>query len=121
MLGCVRHILHDVLTAQTDLEVGGDRAPADVDEGGHVVEGVEGPDAALQVEVSVQLDGAWLSDLRVELVWPVVPRAQGDAVVGHVLEETRLWDTETNTGRMRSGDRTSLWCRGRSKKKKYRG
>ena len=75
---------------ETDLEVCGDRTPADVDEGSHVIEGVEVPDTALQVEVSVQLNGAWLSDLGVELVWPVVSRAQGDTVVGHFLKETRL-------------------------------
>lgn len=78
----------------TDLEVGGDRAAADVDELGHVVVGVEGPDAALEVEVLVELDALGLADVGVELVGTVVTGSQGDAVIGHVVQETRLYGNE---------------------------
>lgn len=72
------------------LEVGGDGASADVDELRHVVVGVEGPDAVLQVEVFVQLDALGLAHLGVELVGPVEPGAQRDAVVRHVVQEARV-------------------------------
>ena len=72
------------------LEIGGDRAAADVDELRHVVVGVEGPDAALEVEVLVELDALGLPDAGVELVGAVVARPQGDAVVGHVIQEPGL-------------------------------
>lgn len=78
------------LTVLTYLEIGGDGAPADVDELRHVVVGVKGPDAALEVEVLVELDALGLSDVGVELVGPVVTGTQRDAVVGHVVQETRL-------------------------------
>lgn len=72
------------------LEVGGDGAAADVDELRHVVVGVEGPDAALQVQVLVELDALGLADVGVELVRSVEARPQRDAVVGHVVQETGL-------------------------------
>ncbi|TNN29964.1 hypothetical protein EYF80_059885 [Liparis tanakae] len=60
--------LTDGWTVLTYLEVGGDGAPADVDELRHVVVGVEGPDAALEVEVLVELEALVLPDVGVELV-----------------------------------------------------
>lgn len=78
------------LDCPAHLEVGGDGAPADIDELCHVVVGVEGPDAALEVEVLVELDALGLTDVGVKLVGAVVTRPQRDAVVGHVVQETRL-------------------------------
>ena len=80
------------------LEIGGDGAPADVDELGHVVVGVKSPDAALEVEVFVQLDALGLPDVWVELVRAVVTRTQRDAVVGHVVQETRLCREKVGRG-----------------------
>lgn len=72
------------------LEIGGDGAPADVDELRHVIVGVKGPDAALEVEVLVQLDALGLPHVGVELVGAVIPRPQRDAVVGYIVQETGL-------------------------------
>lgn len=72
------------------LKIGGDGTAADVDQLRHVVVGVEGPDAALQVEVLVELDALGLPHAGVELVGAVVARTQRDAVVGHVIQEARL-------------------------------
>jgi len=87
----------DDWTVLTHLEVGGDGAPADVDELRHVVVGIEGPDAALEVEVLVELNALVLPDVGVELVRPVVPRPQGDAVVGHVVQEARLCEKKASS------------------------
>lgn len=76
-----------------NLEIGGDGAPTDVDELSHVVEGVEGPDAALEVKVFVELDALGLPHVGVELVRAIVTGPQGDAVVGHVVQETGLCGT----------------------------
>lgn len=75
----------------TDLEVGVHRPPADVDELGHIIISIERPDAAFQVQMFVQLDGSGLPDAGVELVGPVEPGAQGDAVVRDVVQETGLY------------------------------
>lgn len=72
------------------LEVSSDGAPADVDELRHVIVGVKGPNAALQVEVLVELNSLGLPDVGVELVWAVISRPQGDAVIGYIVQETRL-------------------------------
>lgn len=85
--------------AKVNLKVSGDGAPADVDELRHVVVGVEGPDAALEVEVLVKLDALGLPHVGVELVRPVVTGTQGDAVVGHVVQETRLCGATVPRGR----------------------
>lgn len=82
--------MHLSLDAPSHLKISGDGAPADVDELCHVVVGVEGPDAALEVEVFVKLDALDLPDVGVELVGPVVTRPQRDAVVGHVVQEACL-------------------------------
>lgn len=74
----------------THLEVRGDRAPAHVDEFCHVVVGIEGPDAALQVEVLIELEALALADVGVELVGAVVAGPQGDAVIRYIIEEARL-------------------------------
>lgn len=72
------------------LEISGDGASADVDELRHVVVGIKGPDAVLEVEVLVELDALGLPDIGVELVGAVVTRPQRNAVIGHVIQETRL-------------------------------
>lgn len=72
------------------LEVSSDGAPADVDELCHVIVGVKGPNAALQVEVLVELNSLGLPDVGVELVWAVISRPQRDAVIGYIVQETRL-------------------------------
>lgn len=72
------------------LEISGDGAPADVDELRHVVVGVEGPNAALEVEVLVELDALGLPDVGVELVGAVITRPQRDAVIGYIVQETCL-------------------------------
>lgn len=73
------------------LEVSGDGAPADVDELRHVIVGVKCPNAALQVEVLVELNSLGLPDVGVELIRAVVSGPQGDAVVGYIIQETRLY------------------------------
>lgn len=78
------------LDCPTYLEIRSDGAAADVDELRHVVVGVKGPDAALEVEVLVELDALGLADVGVELVGPVVPRPQRDAVIGDFIQETCL-------------------------------
>lgn len=72
------------------LEIGGDRTPADVDELGHVVVGVKGPDAALEVEVLVELDALGLPHVGVELVGAVITGPQRDAVIRYIVQETCL-------------------------------
>lgn len=80
-------------TTERYLKVSGDGPAADIDELCHVVIGVKGPNAALQVEVLVELDGLGFPDVWVELVGAVVTRTQRDAVVGHVVQEARLCGT----------------------------
>lgn len=82
--------MHNIKIGDAHLEVGGDGAAADVDELRHVIVGVKSPDAALEVEVLVQLDALGLTHVGVELVRSVITGSQGDAVVGHVVQETRL-------------------------------
>lgn len=67
------------------LEIGSHRATADIDELRHVVVGVKGPDAVLEVEVLVELDALGLPDVGVELVGAVVTRPQRDAVERYVV------------------------------------
>lgn len=35
----------------------------------------------------VQLDGSGLTDVRVELVGPIIARTQGYAIIGHIIQE----------------------------------
>lgn len=72
----VSKVLIKTAEGPAHLKVRSDGAAADVDELSHVVEGVEGPDAALQVQVFVELDGFSLADVGVELVGPVITRPE---------------------------------------------
>lgn len=78
------------LDCRMHLEIGGDGAPADVYELRHVIVSVKGPDAALEVEVLVELDALGLPDIGVELVGAVVTRPQRDAVKGYIVQESCL-------------------------------
>lgn len=80
----------------THLEVGSDRPPADVNQLGHVVIGIKGPDTALQVQVFVELDGLGLPDAGVKLEGAVVTRPQGRAVVDPVVQEPCLCEGGRN-------------------------
>lgn len=76
--------------SETHLKVSRDCASADIDQFGHVVVRLKSPDAVLQIEVFVQLNGLRLSNIWVKLVRPVVARTQGNAVIGHILQEAGL-------------------------------
>lgn len=69
------------------LEVSSYRATAHVYQLCHVVVGIKRPDAALQVQVLVELYGFCLPNAGVKLVRPVVPRSQRDGVVQDVIQE----------------------------------
>lgn len=72
------------------LEISRDGASADVDELGHVIVSVKGPNATLEVEVLVELDALGLPDVGVELVGAVITRPQRYAVIGYIVQETCL-------------------------------
>lgn len=63
-------------TNVANLEVSSDRPPTYVDKFGHVIVSIESPDAALQIEVFVQLDGSGLTNVGVELVGPIIAGTQ---------------------------------------------
>lgn len=45
----------------------------------------------------VELDGLGFPDVGVELVRAIITRTQRDAVVGHIIQETRLCGPALNT------------------------
>lgn len=60
----------------TNLEVSSDRPPTYIDKFSHVIVSIEGPNAALQIKMLVQLNGSGLTDVGVELVGPIIARTQ---------------------------------------------
>lgn len=74
-------------TGVANLEVSSDRPPTYVNKFGHVIISIKSPDAALQIEMLVQLDGSGLTDVGVELVRPIIARTQRYAVIGHIIQE----------------------------------
>lgn len=95
----------------THLEVGSYGAPAHVDQLGHVIERIEGPHTALQVQVSVQLDGLRLPDAWVKLEGAIIAGAQGRAVETCVIQEPCLCRGEQGT--VTWSELARSWVKGR--------